>query len=259
MRVALALCLLCVTAVVMSFDVEVQVDLSGGGGGMQRRVWTFGGRRGNRPRNCVEARRRHPRSGVVNIYPKRNNKRLRVYCDQDTDGGGWLVFQRRQDASVNFTRNWASYKRGFGDLSGNFWLGLDALHKLTSGQTYKLRVDLTKWSSAKGYATYSNFSISGSSDNYRLRFNSFTGGSAGDSLTYHKNMQFSTADADHDKTSGGNCARHWHSAWWYNICHHSHLNGIYKSSRVSGYDGVVWYHFDSAYSLKFSEMKFKPM
>ncbi|KAK7108700.1 ficolin-2-like [Littorina saxatilis] len=257
MREALALCLLCVTAVVMSFDVEVQVGLSGGGGGMQRRVWTLGGRRGNRPRNCVEARRRHPRSGVVNIYPKRNH-RLRVYCDQDTDGGGWLVFQRRQDASVNFTRNWASYKRGFGDLSGSFWLGLDALHKLTSGQTYKLRVDLTKWTSAKGYATYSNFSISGSSDNYRLHFNRFTGGNAGDSLTYHKNSHYSTVDADHDSSSSS-CAKLYHGAWWHNNCHHSNLNGIYKSSRVSGGDGVVWQHFDTLHSLKLSEMKFKPM
>ncbi|XP_070173710.1 ficolin-1-A-like [Littorina saxatilis] len=88
------------------------------------------------------------------------------------------VFQRRQDGSVDFYRNWTEYQHMFGDLEGNFWLGLDALHMLTSSQSYELRVDLMTFSGTKGYATYSNFTISDSSDNYRLRFETFTGGNA---------------------------------------------------------------------------------
>ncbi|XP_070173660.1 ficolin-2-like [Littorina saxatilis] len=130
-----------------------------------------------RPRDCVEVKHSKHESGVVTIYPE-DNSPLKVYCDQDTDGGGWLVFQRRQDGSVDFFRNWTEYQTGFGDLLGEFWLGLDALHLLTSRQRYELRVDLMSFEGTEGNITYSNFNISDSSDGYRLGFDNFTGGSA---------------------------------------------------------------------------------
>ena len=54
------------------------------------------------------------------------------YCNTLTDGGGWLVVQRRMvNGSENFHRDWSDYEMGFGSLTGELWYGLHALHCLT--------------------------------------------------------------------------------------------------------------------------------
>ena len=58
-------------------------------------------------------------------------RKLQVYCDMESDGGGWVVFQRRMDGTVDFYRNWADYVKGFGDLNGEFWLGLSEINRLS--------------------------------------------------------------------------------------------------------------------------------
>ena len=171
------------------------------------------------------------------------------------------MFQRRVDASVNFFRGWDAYKQGFGDMSGNFWLGLEKLHKLAApGKGAILRVDLKHMDFAeKKYATYSLFEISGESDGYRLKVGGYSG-DAGDSLNYHNDMKFSTKDKDQDKLPNGHCALAYTGAWWYNRCYQSNLNALHPLSAGSLHlaNYISWRMLaDNFGKVTFAEMKFR--
>ena len=184
---------------------------------------------------------------------------LQVYCDMETDGGGWVVFQRRMDGTEDFYPGWADYVKGFGDLNGEFWLGLNKIHRLTNAETdvdAVLRVDLEDFEQEKRFAKYSLFHVNDSSTDYQIAIGGYSG-DAGDSLTYNNGMKFSTKDQDNDGWSGGNCAVTYRGGWWYKHCHYANLNGLYLSGTHTTYaDGIVWNHWKGFYySLKITEMK----
>ena len=106
---------------------------------------------------------------------------MQVFCDLITNGGGWTVFQKRLDGSVDFFRNWESYKNGFGNLNEEFWLGNDNLHRLTFSEDVMLRVDLEDFDGNIKYAEYTTFQVAGEADKYRIVIGGYSG-TAGDSL-----------------------------------------------------------------------------
>ena len=182
----------------------------------------------------------------------------RVRCDMTTQPGGWIVFQRRVDATVDFNRNWTECKDGFGDLNSNFWLGLEKLHYLASpGRGAKLRVDLKHidYPHLMKYAEYSLFEISNETDGYRLKVGNYSG-TAGDSLEYNNGMKFSTKDVDND-LYGKSCAIEGSGPWWYTLCTYTALNSIFPvDSTVTNLTVMHWYHFANDFkAITFSEMK----
>ncbi len=112
--------------------------------------------------------------GVYWVYPDKQEP-IQVLCDMTTEGGGWTTFQRRMDGSVDFFLDWASYKKGFGNLSGEFWLGNDNLHRLTASANMMLRFDMADYEGERRYAEYTTFSVADEGDNYRLTIDGYRG------------------------------------------------------------------------------------
>ena len=183
---------------------------------------------------------------------------FQVYCDQETEGGGWIVFQRRKDGSVDFYRDWNDYKIGFGNALGEFWLGLDYLHDLTATGSHELWIDMEDFEQGASYAKYSTFKVGPESEKYVLTATDYSG-NAGDALNLHHNGRpFSTKDADND-ASGSHCAKSFGGGWWYGGCHNANLNGLYLGGAHKSYaNGINWGPWKGHhYSLKFVEMKFR--
>lgn len=103
-----------------------------------------------------------------------------------TDGGGWTVIQKRLDGSVNFYRNWADYKQGFGNKLGEYWLGLEMIHTMTSHEVYELRIDMVDFKGNTYYAKYDMFRVNNETDGYRLAIGSYIKGT----LEKSTNCQF---------------------------------------------------------------------
>ena len=114
------------------------------------------------------------RSGVYKIEPDDQGS-FNVFCDMKTSGGGWTVFQRRMDGSVNFYRGWNDYKKGFGNLKSEFWLGLDKIHRLTSAKRNILRIDMEDTKKNKRYAEYGKFSVANEKQKYKLTVGKYSG------------------------------------------------------------------------------------
>ncbi|XP_066887257.1 tenascin-R isoform X2 [Kogia breviceps] len=219
-------------------------------------AFTTGGRVFPHPQDCAQhLMNGDTLSGVYTIFLNGElSRKLQVYCDMTTDGGGWIVFQRRQNGQTDFFRKWAEYRVGFGNLEDEFWLGLDNIHGITSQGRYELRVDMRDGQDA-AFAYYDKFSVEGSRSLYKLHIGGYNG-TAGDSLSYHQGRPFSTEDRDND-IAVTNCAMSYKGAWWYKNCHRTNLNGKYGESRHS--QGINWYHWKGhEFSIPFVEMKMRP-
>ncbi|XP_059177247.1 fibroleukin-like [Physella acuta] len=171
--------------------------------------------------------------------PERTTVRLDrdkfALCDTKTDGGGWIIFQRRVLGDVDFTRGWNDYKHGFGSLGGDFWLGNDWISNLTLMGYNELRIDMTK-KGIKYYAHYDFFKVDNEAASYKIYMSSFSG-NVKDKLNNHRGMKFSTFDRDND-IDRRDCAREHKGGWWYANCKYVDLNGVWGTTASA--IGIYW-------------------
>ena len=154
----------------------------------------------------------------------------RVYCDTSSGGGGWTVIQRRKDRSINFTdRDWVEYEDGFGNLYGEFWIGLRSMHCLTSQGNWELRIDYHLANGTKSYLHYNNFAVGSPEDQYPLNISGFDGIGWSEPFSAKNHFligfKFSSRDQDNDGNVKRKCADNIYGGWWYRDCAWIALNG----------------------------------
>ncbi|NXX32031.1 ANGL4 protein, partial [Nicator chloris] len=199
-------------------------------------------------------------SGVFQVQPA-GSQPFKVYCDMTAEGG-WTVIQRRTDGSVDFDQLWDAYKNGFGDLRGDFWLGLEKIHHLVQEGKYNLLIELEDWEGNSQVVQFV-FSLGGESTAYTLNLLGPLSGELENAIGEFRQLPFSTRDRDHDLKVDTNCAKHLSGGWWFSTCGHANLNGKYFRSiprqRHERKQGIFWKTWKGRYyPLKSTIMKIQP-
>ncbi|XP_061187507.1 ficolin-2-like [Saccostrea echinata] len=176
----------------------------------------------------------------------------------ETDGGGWTIFQRRTDGSVNFTRNWTEYRNGFGNISSEFWIGNVNLFKILRYGRYEMRMDMGDFEGESRYIKYSHISLGDEDTMFTIHLSGYSG-NIRDCFTQNKGingMQFSTFDQDNDLLSSRSCAINYPAGWWFNSCHCANPNGLYLKGETDIWGKGITYAYwrENYYSLKYTRM-----
>ncbi|XP_029082151.1 angiopoietin-2 isoform X3 [Monodon monoceros] len=120
-------------------------------------------------RDCAEAFKSGlTTSGIYTLTFPNSTEEIKAYCDMETAGGGWTIIQRREDGSVDFQRTWKEYKVGFGNPSGEHWLGNEFVSQVANQKRYVLKIHLKDWEGNEAYSLYDHFYLSSEELNYRL-------------------------------------------------------------------------------------------
>ncbi|NWR07449.1 ANGL5 protein, partial [Paradoxornis webbianus] len=196
-------------------------------------------------------------SGLYIIHPEGSNYPFEVFCDMDFRGGGWTVVQKRTDGIVQFQRTWSEYLDGFGDLNGEFWLGLRKIFDIVNQKAthFSLYVDLESENDKHAYASYDGFWIEDEACSFKIHLGHYSG-NAGDAFRGYRrednqnSMPFSTLDVDNDGcrpmcTIKGqpvkSCSNFSdNSGWWFSKCGLANLNGVLRYTGRFLASGIHW-------------------
>ncbi|XP_052787276.1 microfibril-associated glycoprotein 4-like [Mya arenaria] len=185
---------------------------------------------------------------------------LNVRCDTTTAGGGWTELMDRTDGRLHFpSMTMSDYADGFGSVRNEFWIGLEAMHKLTSdGRHYQLRVELVNATGKMLYQVYDDFAV-GAHPYYTLHVGA-NRGTAGDSLSGHDGFGFSSVTPSIDRDANENsCAEYLHASWWFHSCADSCLTCKYDVPGTNNCRSMAWNSAGYCTALRKAKMMVRPM
>ena len=160
------------------------------------------------------------------------------------------TIQRRISDSVDFDRDWDDYVSGFGDEDGNYWMGLEEIHQLTTTYDVGLFINIETFEGEPFTLKMRTFSVGNAASNYTW---DFSGYSQPDLIPYgllpsnYNGMMFTTRDRDNDINQSTNCASGLHrGGWWYAGCTYFNPNGNYEGDVPPTYTSVFVRYIDTA-------------
>lgn len=216
-------------------------------------------------------------SGLYIIFPEGSSYPFEVMCDMDFRGGGWTLIQKRIDGIVDFQRLWCDYLDGFGDLLGEFWLGLKKIFYVVNQKdtSFMLHVALESEDDTFAYASYDNFWLEDETRFFKMHLGRYSG-NAGDAFRglgkedNQNSVPFSTSDVDNDECrpaclvngqSVKSCSHlHNRTGWWFSQCGLANLNGIHHfpgKPRTTGIQWGTWTKNNSPVKIKSVSMKIR--
>ena len=217
------------------------------------------------PRSQISAPRQNPqmdcldwhrlgytKDGVyyINFY----GYRRKVFCDMTTDGGGWIVMQKRIDGSVDFNQDWETFKDGFGNVYTEYWLGNEIVHQYTTQQPTEALMEAFDFDNVRAAVKITNLAVKSETLKYEINFDvcsEVTHANLCVDWDYLKGMKFSSLDSDNDENSI-QCAIKYVSGWWHKSCFYVNFNGVfyqnYQPLEMMA-KGIVWHRFHAHATL----------
>ncbi|XP_029474488.1 angiopoietin-related protein 3 [Rhinatrema bivittatum] len=219
------------------------------------------GRQNDIPNDCNDFYNGGQRiPGIYSIQPN-GSEIFNVYCEITPDSA-WTVIQRRIDGSLDFNQTWDSYANGFGDLNGEFWLGLERLYAIAQQADYILHIELEDWGANKRYIEYT-FTLGNKETDYML-FLSQTSGNIPSAMSEQTEIRFTTRDHTSTAKRESNCPESYSGGWWHAECGGTNLNGKYMKPRPKGKvekrGGLFWKPAKGRlYAVKSTKMMIRPI
>ncbi|XP_008107539.1 angiopoietin-related protein 3 [Anolis carolinensis] len=162
-------------------------------------------------------------NGIYSINP-RGSKAFNVYCEMKTESS-WTVIQNRSNGSQDFNQTWDDYINGFGNLDGEFWLGLHKMYSIVGHADYILRMELEDWRANKRYIEYT-LTMGGPETDYAVLLFRIAG-NIPYALPEQKELKFLTEDHGNNTERNISCPESESGGWWYSGCEETNLNGKY--------------------------------